>query len=418
MRFPRLPAVFLAAFLMVLTALGGSGRARAETADPGAEVAVKEALGLETKIGQMIMVGFPGNRPGHSGFRRVLEQMEAGQIGGVLYLGRNLRDRETVRQMNAALSEAAASSTPPLIAIDQEGGIVQRLKRHHGFPQTVSAKRMARRSSPAEAEEAYGALAEGLADWGFTLNLGPVVDVDINPRNPIIGRLGRSYSRDPVRVADYGAAFVEAHRSQRVLTALKHFPGHGSSRRDSHKGAVDVSRTWSDKELIPFQRLIDNDKVDLIMTAHVINRALQGKDEKRVPVSLSEAALTGTLRGELGFAGVIITDDLQMDAIRRNHSLEDAVLRAVSAGTDILLFANDKRPDPEIPAKVVKILLTAAKDDPLLAEKIDAAYERVLTLKEKLTNQSVQGLSASKAIKTWLSGRAPDPDNCTLSVVQ
>lgn len=413
MRFPRL----LAAFLTVLTTLGGLNMARAEATDPGTELAAKEEIALETKIGQMILVGFLGNRPSHSGFKRVLAQMEAGQIGGVLYLGRNLRDRKTVRQMNAALSEAAADHSPALIAIDQEGGIVQRLKRHHGFPQTVSAKRMARRSSPAEALEAYAVLAEGLTDWGFTLNLGPVVDVDINTRNPIIGRLGRSYSRDPVKVADYGAAFVEAHRGHGVLTALKHFPGHGSSRRDSHKGAVDVSRTWSDKELIPFQRLIDNDKVDLIMTAHVINRRLQNEG-KGVPVSLSETALTGTLRGDLGFAGVIITDDLQMDAIRRNHSLEDAVLRAVGAGTDILLFANDKRPDPEIPSKVAKILLTAAKDDPQLVNKINAAYERIVTLKDGLVKPAVQGPSTGQEIETWLAGSAPDPERCTLTTGQ
>ncbi|ASP34310.1 glycoside hydrolase family 3 protein [Labrenzia sp. VG12] len=414
MRFPRL----FAAFLTVLTAIGGLGTARAEATDTRTGLAADEAIALETKIGQMILVGFLGNRPGHSGFKRVLAQMEAGQIGGVLYLGRNLKDRDTVRQMNAALSEAAASNTPPLIAIDQEGGIVQRLKRHHGFPQTVSAKRMARRSSPDEAQVAYGVLAEGLADWGFTLNLGPVVDVDVNRRNPIIGRLGRSYSRDPGKVAEFGAAFVEAHRGHRVLTALKHFPGHGSSRRDSHKGAVDVSRTWSDKELIPFQQLIDAGKVDLIMTAHVINRGLQGKGKKRVPVSLSETALTGTLRGDLGFTGVIITDDLQMDAIRRTYSLETAVLRAVKAGTDILLFANDKRPDPEIPSKVAKILLDAAKDDPQLVNKINAAYERIVTLKDGLVKPAFQGPSTVQEIETWLSGRAPDPDNCTLSVVQ
>ena len=414
MRFPRL----LAAFLTVLTALGGLNMARAEATDPETGLAAEEKIALETKIGQMILVGFLGNRPSHSGFKRVLAQMEAGQIGGVLYLGRNLRDRKTVRQMNAALSEAAADHSPALIAIDQEGGIVQRLKRHHGFPQTVSAKRMARQSSPAEAEVAYGVLAEGLTDWGFTLNLGPVVDVDINPRNPIIGRLGRSYSRDPSKVAEYGAAFVEAHRRHGVLTALKHFPGHGSSRRDSHKGAVDVSRTWSDKELIPFQQLIDDGKVDLIMTAHVINRALQGNGEKRVPVSLSETALTGTLRGELDFTGVIITDDLQMDAIRRNHPLETAVLRAVGAGTDILLFANDKRPDPEIPVKVAKILMTAAKDDPRLVEKIDAAYDRILTLKGRLTAPPAQQPIAPTALEAWLLETRPDPERCTLSVIQ
>jgi len=350
-----------------------------------------DRIGLDQKIGQIVLVGFLGNSPSRSGFKRVQAQMEAGEIGGVLYLGRNLKNRATVCRMNIELASVAPSGLPPLIAIDQEGGTVQRLKQRHGFPQTVSAKHMARRT-PAEAAAAYGVLAEGLADWGFTLNLGPVVDVDVNPRNPIIGRLNRSFSADPARVADYAAAFVDAHRDHGVLTALKHFPGHGSSRRDSHRGAVDISRTWSEKELEPFRRLIDQDRVDLIMTAHVINRALQ-EDRKQVPVSLSQRALRNVLRGDLGFSGVIISDDLQMNAIRHSFSLEQAVLRAVSAGTDILLFANDKRPDPEIPAKVAAILLQAVKDNPALQEKIDAAYSRIRMLKGRLAE--------------------PDPERCS-----
>jgi len=415
MRFSRCQAA--AVFMMLLITFGGQTTALAQKLVGGADSSENGEIGLEQKIGQMILVGFLGNRPGHSGFKRVLAQMEAGEIGGVLYLGRNLKDRATVRELNAALKKAAANHAPPLIAIDQEGGRVQRLKPHHGFPQTVSAKRMARRSSPAEAREAYGTLAAGLADWGFTLNLGPVVDVDINPRNPIIGRLGRSYSRDPVKVADYGAAFVDAHRRHGVLTALKHFPGHGSSRRDSHKGAVDVSRTWSDKELAPFQRLIEEDRVDLIMTAHVINRQLQGKDG-RVPVSLSPSALTATLRGDLAFRGVIISDDLQMDAIRRNFSFEDAILRAVKAGTDVLLFANDKRPDPEVPAKVARILLDAAEEDPMLADKIDAAYDRIQALKGGLTAPPAQEPITRAALEALLLEVKPDPDRCTLSAIQ
>jgi len=390
MRFPR--RLIVAILLALLTLPAGRGPALASRPDLAAEVATEDEAGLERKIGQMILVGFPGRATGHAGFKRVRDQLRGGEIGGVLYLGRNLKNRVTVCRMNAALTKVAPAGLPPLLAIDQEGGAVQRLKRHHGFPQTVSAKRMARRTSPADAASAYGALAKGLAHWGFTLNLGPVVDVDVNPHNPIIGRLGRSYSSDPARVADYAAAFVEAHRDHGVLTALKHFPGHGSSRRDSHKGAVDISRTWSRKELEPFRRLIADRKADLIMTAHVINRALRD-DRKRLPVSLSSRALSGVLRGDLGFSGVIISDDLQMDAIRRNYSLEDAVVRAVAAGTDILLFANDKRPDPDIPAKVEAILLRAVEADPALQDKINAAYDRIRALKGRLA--------------------APDPERCS-----
>lgn len=373
-----------AGFLLLMFFAGFSGanaQFDAKTAEDTANA--EDAVTLKEKIGQMILVGFLGDKPERRGFELVRAQMEAGKIGGVLYLGRNLKNRQTVRRMNAALKEAAPAHLPPLIAIDQEGGKVQRLKRHHGFPHISSAKRIAQRLTPCEAVNTYGELAEALADWGFTLNLGPVVDVDVNPRNPIIGRLGRSYASDPQRVADYGSAFVSAHRNQGVLTALKHFPGHGSSRRDSHKEAVDISRTWSEDELKPFRQLIADEKVDLIMTAHVINRLI-GDGENNVPVSLSQAAIAGTLRNDLGFQGVVITDDIQMDAIRRNFRLEDAVLRAVEAQTDILLFANDKRPDPRVPEKVADFLVKASQNDPLLVQKIDVAYSRILALKSRL----------------------------------
>lgn len=406
--------------LAVLIVLLGPGSSLAEKTAPGAlELEAKTAVPvtLRQKIGQMILVGFPGNAPGHTGFERVRAQLQAGKIGGVLYLGRNLKNRKTVHRMNTELVAAAPPHLPPLIAVDQEGGVVQRLKRHHGFPQTVSAKEMARRTNPSEAVAAYGILAEGLAGWGFTLNLGPVVDVDIYPRNPIIGRLERAYSRDPERVADYGAAFVEAHRQHGVLTTLKHFPGHGSSRRDSHKGAVDVSRTWSEKELEPFRRLIADDRADLIMTAHVINRA-QPIGSGDVPVSLSNQALSEVLRGDLGYSGVIISDDLQMDAIRRNFSLEEAVLRAVDAGTDILVFANDKRPDPDIPGKVEDILVRAAEKDDALAGKIDAAYGRVLALKRRLLPRAEQQALSKDSLSQWLSAVETDPNRCSLMASQ
>ncbi|WP_172352344.1 glycoside hydrolase family 3 protein [Mesorhizobium sp. NZP2298] len=193
-------------------------------------------------------------------------------------------------------------------------------------------------------------MAAGLSDVGFNLNLAPVVDVNVNPANPIIGKLGRSFSADPQTVEAYAKVFVEAHRAKGVLTALKHFPGHGSSTKDSHKGMADVSKTWSDKELLPYKNLIASGDVDMVMSAHVINDKLSFSTE--IPSSLSRATLTGLLRDNMPFKGVVISDDMQMQAITDNISFEDSVLRAVRAGNDILIFANDKHPDPLVPEKV------------------------------------------------------------------
>ena len=359
------------------------------------EQAFSKASGvtLEQKIGQMVLVGFNGDTANHEAFKRVRTQLEKGQITGVIYLKRNIRNGASVKAMNAEL-QIAAGDLPPLISVDQEGGRIERLTSAVGFPETPSAARMAASVDPRAALEAYGRMAANLKAWGFNLNYGPVVDLNVNASNPIIGKLGRAYSADPDKVAEYASAFVNAHRQYRVLTVLKHFPGHGSSTRDSHKGSVDVTATWTPKELEPFRSLIRGKDADLVMSSHVRNGQLQGKADK-APMSLSPA-LSKTLRGDLKFGGVVITDDMQMDAVHAGYSLENAVIRAVKAGNDIMIFANDKHPDPDVPAKVARILTAAAAKDPAVRQAIDASYGRIVRLKNKLmTTNSITAPSAN-----------------------
>ncbi|MEM8688882.1 MAG: glycoside hydrolase family 3 N-terminal domain-containing protein [Pseudomonadota bacterium] len=345
---------------------------------------------LTQMIGQMIMVGFLGNTQEHFWFRKVAEQVNSGKVTGVLYLARNVRDQAAVSAMNQVLAGSGSGGLPPLIGIDQEGGYVQRLTPDVGFLSLPSARRIARTMEPADARDAYGALAQGLNNWGFNLNLGPVVDVDVNPYNPIIGRLGRSYSNDPNKVTEYASAFVEAHRKYDVLTALKHFPGHGSSRTDSHKTDVDVSETWQPGELEPFRALIRQRQADIVMSGHIRNRRLQRADDHH-PASLSHAVLTQLLRSQLGFSGVIISDDMQMRAVSARFGFEEAVKKAVFAGNDILIFANDKTPDLHIPDKVIAVLASAAETNAILRARIKAAYQRVVNLKRKLRQKASTG---------------------------
>ena len=344
---------------------------------------------LEEMAGQMVLVGFLGDSVDHDWFRAVVSQMEEGKITGVIYLKRNVRNKSNVIKMNAALRRAAGDR-PALIALDQEGGMIERLTPNVGFPHTFSAAKVANTLSTVQARDAYQTMAGGLREWGFNLNFGPVVDLNVNPGNPIIGRLGRSFSSDPVKVIDYASAFLDGHHREHVMTALKHFPGHGSSVGDSHLGAVDVSKTWSEKELEPYRALIREGNVDMVMSAHVRNDQLQKKGDTG-PMSLSPA-LRETLRKKLGFKGVVVSDDMQMDAIRANYSIKDAVLRAVRAGNDILIFANDKHPDLNIPEKVISILAEEAKKDDGLRIMITNAYERILRLKSSLgITDSIQG---------------------------
>jgi beta-N-acetylhexosaminidase len=380
--------VVCSAFIAVILASDGPIRVRAWLAPQPFEDA-----DLARTIGQMLLVGFVGSSPDAEGFRTVLEQAEAGRIGGVLYLGRNISSLEEVRRMNERLR--GASDVPLLIAVDQEGGRIERLTNAVGFREIPSAAAVAALMDPEGARQIYGTLASGLAGLGFNLNLGPVVDLNVNPTNPIIGGLGRSFSSDPRRVEAYARAFVEAHRAQGVLTALKHFPGHGSSSRDSHSGVVDVTRTWNAKEFEPYEALIVSGDADMVMSAHVINSNLSGGSS--VPASLSREILTGLLREELRFDGVVVSDDMQMRAIEDTTGLEKAVRQAVVAGTDILVFANYARPDPMLPARVAAFLISEARKDAALRSRIEEAYQKIMRLKGRLRDAGDAATSNAEA---------------------
>lgn len=372
-----------AAAIIALIVLGllGSTPSRAQEAYASPAMPVSE-VSLPEMIGQMIMVGFEGNTADDPAFREILAKAEQGRISGVLYLQRNIAGRAKVQAMNKALQ--AAAKQPLLIAVDQEGGAIQRLPAAAGFVNVPSAYSIASRTTPREAYETYSGLASYLHQWGFNLNLGPVADLNVNPKNPIIGRLGRSFSADPATVVQYCAAFVEAHREHGVLTALKHFPGHGSSRGDSHEGWADVTETSKPAEIDVFRRLIAQGYADMVMSGHTYDAQFQ-TGARKLPSSLEPGVLRTLLRKELGFRGAVISDDLQMSAVAGQFSLKDAVVSAVLAGNDIIVFGNSKSVDPEIDAKVTAILSAAAEKDPAVKKAIADAFNRVMKLKSRLS---------------------------------
>lgn len=371
-------AAFIA--LLFLGSAGGPACLAQDTSRP-ATVTPAADNDLSTMIGQMIMVGFEGASVDDPAFRDILEKVQQGRITGVLYLQRNIAGRSSVRAMNKALQQAAGR--PVLVAIDQEGGAIQRVPGSTGFPRVPSARSVARKATPREAYETYSGLASYLHRWGFNLNLGPVADLDINPDNPVIGRLGRSFSANPSTVVQYSAAFVESHREHGVLTALKHFPGHGSSRRDSHNGWADVTETSKPAEVEVFRKLIAQGYADLVMSGHIYDAKFQ-TGARKLPASLEPGVIRTVLRKELGFHGAVISDDLQMAAIADKFSLRDTVVSAVLAGNDIIVFGNSKSIDPEIDTKVTAILREEATKNATLRKAIAAAYGRVVKLKNRL----------------------------------
>ncbi|HFC05050.1 MAG TPA: glycoside hydrolase family 3 protein [Rhizobiales bacterium] len=301
-------------------------------------------------IGQMIMVGFRGTSQKNAGVRAVMKELAEGSIGGVMLMKHNVVSIAQIRRLTTALRRAARSGgqPPPFISVDQEGGQVQRLR----FTRFPSAARIAR-ASARNAAATYGRMACELHSAGINVNFGPVVDLNVfGKSNPIIGRLGRSYSKNPDVVVKYASQFVAAHKKYGIMTAAKHFPGHGSSLKDSHKGFTAIPR-WNQTELIPFRKLAVKEAgqaVDLVMVGHLYNKIWGA------PASLSHKAITGILRNKVGFRGLAITDDMEMGAIRRNYKWSQAIRMAVNAGNDILLYSNTAGYDPYLGRKIRNVI--------------------------------------------------------------
>jgi beta-N-acetylhexosaminidase len=223
-------------------------------------------------------------------------------------------------------------------------------------------------------------VAKTLADLGINLNLAPVVDLCINPENPIIARYERCFSADPLVVTHHALQFIRAHHGQGVLCALKHFPGHGSSTADSHLGLADVTDTWSRGELQPYVRIIDAGQADAIMTAHVFIAHL----DDQYPATLSQVTITGILREEVNYDGVVISDDMQMGAIINHYGFEMAIRKAIEAGVDILVFANNSVYEEDVARRAMEVIRQLIQAGTIVEARIDESYRRIQRLRARL----------------------------------
>ncbi|GLQ54621.1 glycoside hydrolase family 3 N-terminal domain-containing protein [Devosia nitrariae] len=363
-----MPKSLVLRFLAPLLVLAASGGVHAQS--------------LEEMAGQMIVVGFEGDSVDDRSVAALREEIAQGHVGGVMYLKPNVASLAGVEAMNAAF-RAASPDLPPFITLDQEGGAVERLTQAVGFTEIPDAATVAARSSVAEAEALYADLAQRLAALGFNVNFGPVADLDLNPDNQIIARYGRAFAADPQTVIAYDQTFIRAHEAAGMLTALKHFPGHGSSTADSHEGFVDITDTWQESELEPYRALIAEGYDEFVMIAHLYHARYSGGVEG-LPSSLTPRWIDGVLRGELGFTGVVISDDLEMGAIRKHFTLEETVTRAVRAGMDVLLFSNTSDPRASLADEIRGVLVAEAEADPAFAARIAESYQRIVALKDRI----------------------------------
>ncbi len=345
--------------------------------------------GLEEMIGQMLMIGFRGMEV--EATDQIARDLAAGRVGGVILFDRDVamgftpRNIESPAQLMALTGQlrhfaSQAGDIPLFISIDQEGGYVARLKPEYGFPSTVSAQYLGSLNDPDSTAWHSARMAQTLSDHGINLNLAPVVDVNINPDSPAIGAIERSFSDDPLLVAQHAAIVVDEHRARQVLTCLKHFPGHGSASHDSHLGLTDVSNSWEEQELIPYEMLIGQGRADMVMTAHIFN----SQWDTEYPATLSKEVITGMLRQELGFDGVIISDDMNMGAITDEYGLEEAIYRSIDAGVDVLIFANNLVYDEMIAETATAIILDLIDEGMLSVSRIRESYQRIMLLKDQL----------------------------------
>ena len=339
------------------------------------------AATLEQMAGQMIVVGFQGKTAADPSVAALRDDIAAGRLGGVMFLKVNVTSLDNVAAMNEAF-RAASPDLPPLITLDQEGGAVERLTEDVGFTEIPRAVVVAAENTPEQAEALYARMAAAVADLGFTINFGPVVDIDRNPDNQVIAKYGRAFGTDAETVTTYAGAFIRAHHQAGLVTALKHFPGHGSSTADSHEGFVDITDTWDPVELEPYRALIAAGDADMVMIGHLFHADYAASPGE--PSSFSHRWIEEVLRDELGFDGVVISDDLEMGAIRDHFTLEETVVGAVEAGMDILLFSNTADYRQSLGAEVLDILLAEAESNPEFAERIQQSYERIVKLKQRI----------------------------------
>jgi len=326
---------------------------------------------LEEKIGQMFIMGFQGTEVSQDIKTLMLDY----KPGGIILFDRNIKDAKQLQNLVGEIKEINnANKFPLLISIDEEGGRVSRLP--NGSKKFPSSKKIGSKNDKALAYNNGQEIANELHKFGINMNFAPVLDINSNSKNTVIG--DRAFGKNPEIVAQLGIETMKGLQSKNIISVIKHFPGHGDTDADSHTElpVVHHDRTRLDTfELIPFKEAIKSG-ADVVMTSHILFPKI---DNSGKPATMSKIILTDMLRSELGFNGVIVTDDMEMGAIAKNFTLKEAVLGAVSAGADILLichsFENQKSAFNE--------LKDAVENGSISIERINESVERIVRLKQK-----------------------------------
>jgi beta-N-acetylhexosaminidase len=343
---------------------------RGDTLAPSRPMSGAGLAELRRKIGQMIMVSVPGTRLSEQ--KKMM--LNAGWIGGIILFNQNIVSKDQVALYVRELQ--ANSPTPLFVAVDQEGGAVRRFREANGFLPLPSLATVGETRSPAAAYR-FGLISgQQLRAVGANLNLAPVVDLDHGLSNSVISKYRRSLGNDPRLVSDMALQIVRGMRSKRVIATAKHFPTQSLTESNPHDGIaisnVPLKRLQTE-DLLPYKHLIENNLLDAIMLSHVIYRDI----DPFFPASLSPEMIRGMLRKTLGFKGLVISDDLQMGAIKDRFPLELSAVQAVKAGVEILLVTDNME------GRIMNALVKAVQTGRVSVECIDEAYEHIMGMKVK-----------------------------------
>lgn len=351
--------------------------------DPIAEQ-IKD-MTLDEKLGQMLIVGIEGYEI-DLGAKQMIEELH---VGGFILFGKNIESTEQLLELNNALKGANAVNKIPLfISVDEEGGRVSRI------PNTIinlpTNKDIGKLNNEEFSYEIGMLLAEKVKAFGFNMNFAPVLDINSNPKNPVIG--DRAFGSKPEVVSNLGVQTMRGIGFGGVIPVVKHFPGHGDTAVDSHVGLPSVDNDierLNSFELIPFEAAI-NYGAECVMVAHILLPKIDAEN----PASLSTAIITDILRKQLNFDGVVITDDMTMGAIMKNYDLAAAAVQAVKAGNDIVLVAHKY----ENALATMKSLKAAVQAGEITEKRIDQSVYRILKLKQryKLKDNKIQSVDIEK----------------------
>lgn len=385
MKFKKyITLVFSLSSLVLLTACGDDSSSASNSGEESSALNI-DKMTLREKVGQMFFVRPEAldtsihweayaDLPDFK-LQQVNKTMTAVNkdypIGGMILYAHNIVD-ET--QLAAFIKEIRQLNGSPLLAIDEEGGRVARIANNENFdvPKYESMEAIAKSGDPNEAYKAAFTIGSYVKEYGFDIDFAPVADVNTNPDNVIIGP--RAFSDDPETAADFVVSYLNGLDSAKVIGTLKHFPGHGDVKTDTHFGYASTEKTWDEMlkcEMIPFKAGIKAG-AQMIMTAHISAPKVSGED---VPATLSSVILQDKLRGELGFDGVIVTDAMDMGAITTQFSNTEAAIKAIQAGVDIVLCSREF-------VKVFDAVVEAVEKGKIKESRIDESVKRILELKD------------------------------------